>query len=426
MEREVGHILEKINRKDATVLTSQELCDMIDAGDDVGFEDVDVVTAATRAIMSGTYAVLSFPVETEEKFSRASAVTINGVDAHVGPCPNERLGILDLMVFGTAHSHDRENYGGGHLFRDIVEGNPVDVDVVTDEGKKYSDTVSIEDMPYARLFATRHAFKNYSAFVNFSPSTVSTIFHATTFAPDATEATLSGCGQINPVKNDPQLHGIGVGSRILLNGAEGFILGSGTRSSPEKPNLIATADMHSMEADYMGGFATSAGPECIVSWAVAVPVVDDSVFDAIRQTDGKIPLPVMDADRRVKVAITSYADAWKDVDLEVAFNPGKCRGCDVCEPMKKCPMESIYFNGDKVVLNRHTCFNCGLCSTLCSDVFRADLGSLKFDYEGKNMDVPIVVRQSDRKRALIMAEKLRDSIKDGTFILNGMVERISP
>jgi uncharacterized protein (DUF39 family) len=149
MERAVGHILEKINRKDATVFTSQELCDMIDAGDDVGFEDVDVVTAATRAIMSGTYAVLSFTIDTGENFTRASSVTLNGVDAHVGPCPNERLGILDLMVFGTAHSHDRENYGGGHLFRDIVEGNPVDVDVVTDEGKKYSDTVFIEDMPYA-------------------------------------------------------------------------------------------------------------------------------------------------------------------------------------------------------------------------------------------------------------------------------------
>mgnify|MGYP006299717997 CR=1 FL=1 len=54
------------------------------------------------------------------------------------------------------------------------------------------------------------------------------------------------------------------------------------------------------------------------------------------------------------------------------------------------------------------------------------MGRLKFDYEGKNMDGPIVVRQSDRKRARIMAEKLRDSIKDGTFILNGMVERISP
>jgi uncharacterized protein (DUF39 family) len=176
----------------------------------------------------------------------------------------------------------------------------------------------------------------------------------------------------------------------------------------------------------MGGFATSAGPECIVSWAVAVPVVDDSVLDAIRQTDGEIPLPVMDADRRIKVATTSYADAWKDVDLEVAFNPGNCRGCDVCEPMDKCPMESIYFNGDRVVLNRHTCFNCGLCSTLCSSVFKAELGSLKFDYEGKKMDVPIVVRQSDRKRALIMAEKLRDRIKNGSFILNGMVERISP
>ena len=426
MECSLNEIIEKLDRKKVKVLTSQQVCELVRGGIEIGFEDVDVVTTATRGVMSGTYAVLSFPVNAPEEFTRATEVHLNGIPANVGPCPNERLGILDLMVFGTSHSHELENYGGGHLFRDLVEGNNIDVHVVTDEGMEFNSIISISNMPYARLFSTRNAFKNYSAFTNLSSSPVSTIFHATEFGPNASEATMSGCGEINPVKNDPLLHGIGIGTRILFNGAEGFILGSGTRSSPQKPNLIAMADMHSMVPEYMGGFITSAGPECIVSWAVAIPVVDDSVLDAIAQTDSNTPMPVMDADKRVQIATTSYADVWSDVDLEVSFHPSRCVECEPCRSQEDCPTEAIYFAKKGLVLDRHLCFNCGLCSTNCAgNVFEANLGSIKFDYEDESLDVPIVVRQSDRKRALKIAEELKDRIAEGSFKVNGMIADIS-
>lgn len=427
MECSLNEIIEKLDRNEAKVLTSRQICELVKSGQEIGFEDVDVVTTATRGVMSGTYAVLSFPVDTPEEFTRATDVCLNGIPAHVGPCPNERLGIIDLMVFGTSHSHDLENYGGGHLFRDLVAGNNIDVRIVTDEGMVFQSTISIKDIPFAHLFATRNAFKNYSAFINMASYPVSTIFHAIEFGPNATEATLSGCGEINPVKNDPLLHGIGIGTRILFNGAEGFILGSGTRSSPQKPNLIAMADMHSMLPEYMGGFITSAGPECIVSWSVAIPVVDDSVFEAIRQTDSSTPMPVMDADRRVQVGTTSYADAWSDVDLEVSFHPSRCIKCESCRSMDDCPTEAIYLAKKGIVLDRHLCFNCGLCSTNCPEkVFEANLGSVNFEYENKSMEVPIVVRQSDRKRALKMADDLKNRIEEGSFKVNGMIEQICP
>ena len=85
--------------------------------------------------MSGTYAVLSFPVARPGSFLRAKRVWINGIAAQVGPCPNENLGVLDLIVFGTAHSRDRPDYGGGHLFRDLVEKKTASVEVETDDGR---------------------------------------------------------------------------------------------------------------------------------------------------------------------------------------------------------------------------------------------------------------------------------------------------
>src|SRR5512137_2575295 len=100
MMRTLAEINKRIENEEAIVLTAQEVCDLIKHDKESSLKDVDVVTTATRAIMSGTYAVLSFPVAESRSFVRAECAWINGVPASIGPCPNERLGIIDMMVFG--------------------------------------------------------------------------------------------------------------------------------------------------------------------------------------------------------------------------------------------------------------------------------------------------------------------------------------
>ncbi|HOV51595.1 MAG TPA: methanogenesis marker 16 metalloprotein, partial [Methanothrix sp.] len=331
MPRSFSEIQRRIKQGNAVVLTSQEVCDLVALGGASRLKDVDVVTTATRAVMSGTYAVLSFRVAEPGAFSRAERVWINGVAAQVGPCPNENLGVVDLIVFGTARSRDRRDWGGGHLFRDLVERKVALVEVETDDKKTFQAEVGLDEMPFARLNGSRHAFMNYSAFVNPGEKPLSTIFHARQFEPHCLGATFSGCGQINPIKNDPLLETIGVGTRILLNGAEGFVLGTGTRSSPQKPNLSGFADMHHMKPEYMGGFATSAGPECICSWAVPIPVTSKTILQEIARLDREIALPVMDVNTREALGQASYANVWEGVDLDVEFDPDKCMGCARCQ-----------------------------------------------------------------------------------------------
>ncbi|MEA1984940.1 MAG: homocysteine biosynthesis protein, partial [Euryarchaeota archaeon] len=103
MTRSIEDINERIVEGKAIVLTAQEVGELVENDDDILLEDVDVVTTATRAVMSGTYAVLSFRVDAPFSFTRADKVFLNEVPAYVGPCPNERLGVLDVMVFGTTH-----------------------------------------------------------------------------------------------------------------------------------------------------------------------------------------------------------------------------------------------------------------------------------------------------------------------------------
>jgi len=223
------------------------------------------------------------------------------------------------------------------------------------------------------------------------------------------------------------LETIGIGTRILLNGSEGFVIGTGTRSSPERPNLAGFADMHSMVPEYMGGFLTSAGPECICSWAVPIPVISETILEEIARRDRQISLPVMDVNRRTAMGQADYGDVWEGVDLEVEFDPEKCRGCAHCLVERSCPMRAVSFDGRAASRDDDLCFHCGLCATQCpSGAFRCRLGSIRLKTaNGETIAIPVVLRQSDKLRALKLAKDLKRRVLDGSFKMAEPVEKIS-
>ena len=118
--KSIEDINQKISRGEAAVLTAAELKRRIAEGEHLTVSDVDVVTTATFGIMSGTLALLHIHVSEPGTFHHAEKAWLNGVPAIPGPCPNERIGVVDLVVFGTSRANP--SYGGGHLFRDLVEG----------------------------------------------------------------------------------------------------------------------------------------------------------------------------------------------------------------------------------------------------------------------------------------------------------------
>jgi putative methanogenesis marker 16 metalloprotein len=426
-ERTYQEIQKKIDNEKAVVLTADEICNRVRSGEKINFEDVDVVTTATRGIMSGTYAVFSFKVAEPNSFIKASRVWLNNVPAQVGPCPNERLGVLDLIVHGTAHSKTNPNYGGGHLFREIVEGKPITVEIETVEGHWFSTHTNIKDMQYAKLFGTRHAFRNYLAFVNPVNESLPSIFHAAEFRGNLSEATFCGCGELNPIENDPDLQTIGIGTRVMINGNYGYVSGLGTRSSPGKPNLGGFSDMHEMIPEYMGGFVTSAGPEIINTWAVPIPVINQDILDNIVKINSDIELKVVDVSGRLPLCKTNYADVWSNVDDEVTYQPSECIDCRVCEVERTCPMGAVtHKRGESAAHSPILCFNCGLCSTNCAgNAFSAALGKIDYCTAETEKGIPVVVRQSDRLRALKAADELKTKIISGRFKISEPVEYIN-
>ncbi|TXT56313.1 MAG: hypothetical protein BAJALOKI1v1_1930005 [Promethearchaeota archaeon] len=415
-KRTLDEINIKIKNGTATILTVQELIDTLNEGETITYDDVDVITTATKALMSGIAGIFSFRLTPPKKVRKFIEVSLNGIPGYPGPCPNEYLGIIDLILYGTAHSKTRTNYSGGMLFRDLVEGKKVKVIAKSVEGIEIEKELTLEDFQFARLMGTRQSIKNYFAMVNPTDNEVETIFSALPLKGDFSELTFSGCGSLNPFQNDPEAQSIGIGTQILVNGQIGYIIGPGTRNDKLKPNLQTICDLKGMDPKFMGSFRTSYGLESICSIAVPIPILNEKIWDNIVKSDRDIPLRILNVVGRSDVGEITYGHVW-DNNFRVEFDPEKCLECDDCPSEGKCPTNAFHL---KKGIDRSRCFNCGTCFVVCpKDAFNADLKSVQVKLKGmkKEKTIPIVLRQSDRDGAIQLAIKLKKMIQNREFQL---------
>ena len=365
--------------------------------------------------MSGTAAILNFIVSEPGTFIRANNVFLNGVPANAGPCPNEWLGSVDVILHGTSHSINDNKYGGGFLLKELLEGHEIDVCVESADGKTIKNTITIDDVSRGQIIGTRMAFKNYTAFVNSFNNPISSIFSAIPLEGNLSGMTFSGCGALNPLQNDIHRNVIKQGCKCLLNGAQGYILGDGTRSSNEKPNLMLTADYKHMDPYYIGGYKTGEGGEVYDTVAVPIPVINEEIYNDLLITDKDVKLPVAEIKgRHLPISETDYQEMWQDYDLRPQYDRRQCFNCDVCIVENICPTNA--FKNER--LNPALCFGCGLCAHYCkNDAFNMNTGEVNLEIKGKTVNIPIICRQSDRLRANKLSLKLKKLIESQEFKL---------
>lgn len=413
--KSIDQINRKIDDGEAKIYTAEEFKKLVKNDEAPAFEDVDVITTGTCGVMSGTAAILNFIVSAPGEFIRANEVYLNGVPAYAGPCPNEWLGSVDAILHGTAHSIHDGNYGGGFLLKELLEGKEIDVRIETAEGKTIENTITMKDITRGQIIGTRMAFKNYTAFTNPNKEAISSIFAAVPLEGNLSGLTFSGCGDLNPLQNDIPHNVIRQGKKVLINGAEGYILGDGTRSSPEKPNLMLSADLCKMDPYYLGGFKTGQGGEVYDTVAIPIPVLTEEIYNNLLVRDEDIDLPVADIKgRHLPLTNTNYREMWGEYDLRPQFNRLKCENCESCRVEEVCPTNA--FKNER--LNPAYCFGCGMCAHYCKhDAFDMNTGDVDLEIDGRNVNVPIICRQSDRLRANKLSLKLKKMIENKEFKL---------
>jgi uncharacterized protein (DUF39 family) len=292
MAKKATKTIQEINRriKEGTVVvvTADEMTDIVKKkGPEKAARQIDVVTTGTFAPMCSSGAFINFG-HTKPAI-KAARVWLNGVQAYAG------LAAVDVYIGATEPVRDdplnsvhpgQFKYGGGHVIEDLVAGKKVKLKATaygTDcyPNKGAEKTCSLADLPSAVLLNPRNAYQNYNCAINLSRKTIYTYMGV--LKPNASNANYATSGQLSPLLNDPYYLTMGLGSRIFLGGAQGYILGPGTQHNPQAKRgkngvplspagtLMVMGDLKGMDSRYIAG-ASLLGYGCSLAVGIGVPI----------------------------------------------------------------------------------------------------------------------------------------------------------
>jgi len=310
--RTVEEINAKIRKGDAQVLTAEEMKALVESsGVEVAFKEVDVVTTGTFGAMCSSGAIINVghsdpPIKIENAW-------INNVPVcHPGAA-------VDLFIGATNMSEKLPfEYGGGHVIVDLVSGNEVELRATaygTDCYPRTSIKTSLtkDDLNQFFLLNFRNSYQRYNCAVNNSDEIIYT--YMSKLLPRMRNATYSGAGELNPLMNDPDYETMGMGTRIFLGGAQGYIIGEGTQHSPKNLSgtLMVKGDAKKMTPEFLQGAAfTGYGTSLYVGLGVPIPVLNEGLARKTAIRDSQILTDIVDYSiprrDRPKFGQVSYQD----------------------------------------------------------------------------------------------------------------------
>ncbi|MBC8387334.1 MAG: homocysteine biosynthesis protein [Actinobacteria bacterium] len=314
MAKTIEEINEKIKTGDVVVLNAEEIIDYIkDNGIKKAAEKVDVVTTATFGPMCSSGAYINVGQPTPKIKLGGGSTYINEVPVYTG------FAAADVYIGATALPDDDPRnkifpgefvYGGGHVIEDLVEGKDLKL-IATAYGtdcyprKKLESLININDLNEAVLFNPRNAYQNYNVAVNLSDKTIYTYMGV--LKPDLGNANYCSAGQLSPLLNDPEYKTIGVGTRIFLGGGVGYIIWHGTQHNPgvkRKANgvpqapagtLAVLGDLKQMRPEYLKGTTMLGyGVTLTVGVGIPIPILDEEICQYVAVKDEDIYTQIVD------------------------------------------------------------------------------------------------------------------------------------
>jgi len=316
----IKQINKKIKQGKAIIMTASEIKKIADKKSLKKIaEQVDVVTTATFSPMcsSGIYLNLG---HTKPQI-KMEKVFIDDVSAYGG------LAAVDVYLGATQVSRKNSKYGGAHVIHKLIKGEKVNLEAYgkpTDcyPEEKIKSNFRLSEINQAYFFNPRNCSQNYNAATNSTKNKLKTYMGV--LLPHYGNINFAGAGDISPLLNDPYLKTIGIGTRILLSGAPGYISWEGTQfnnSQQRDPKtnipvgsgatLALTADLRKIDYKlvkplYMPGY----GVTIYIGVGIPIPVLDEDIAKNL-----------LIKNKNIKTRLIDYGtgEEIKQVDYEQLF-----------------------------------------------------------------------------------------------------------
>ena len=381
IQKSYDEINRKIMEGQAVIVTAEEMVDIVRKNDPEGAaRKVDVVTTGTFAPMCSSGAFINIGQTTPT--IKTSQVWLNKVPAYAG------LAAVDAYLGATEPTEDDPlnkiypgefRYGGGHVIEDLLRGKKVFLEAKaygTDcyAARKMKKDITLDDLPHALLCNPRNGYQNYNCAINMTDKVVYTYMGM--LQPKGKNATYCSAGELSPLMNDPYYKTIGIGTRIFLGGAVGYVTWNGSQHNPNVPRtergvprkpagtLMVQGDLKKMNHQWVRG--------------VSILGYGNSLAVGLG-----IPIPVLNAE------MASYTGVCDEEIFTQIVDYG-----------------SDYTNG---------------ISRSYGEVSYSQLKSGRITVEGKEV---ITASLSSMTKAREIAETLRDWLSKGSFLLNRSAENL--
>lgn len=297
-------INEKIKNGKAIVVTAEEIIDIVEEkGVKEAAKHVDVVTTGTFGPMCSSGAFINFGHSTPP--IRMAKVWLNDVPAYAG------VAAVDAYIGATEPSESRGlEYGGAHVIEDLIAGKDIMLyaeSYGTDcyPRKEISTYINKNNINQAYMFNPRNAYQNYAAATNSSDRILYT--YMGTLLPQCGNVTYSTSGQLSPLLNDPFYRTIGIGTRVFIGGAQGYVAWEGTQHNPQQVRgengvpvgpsgtLALVGDLKQMDTRFIrAAVFEKYGVTIFVGVGIPIPILDEDMLIKTAVRDSEIFTNIID------------------------------------------------------------------------------------------------------------------------------------
>ncbi len=294
VEKSVQEINIKIEDGSVNVVTAEEMVGIVEElGAEGAAKEVDVVTTGTFGAMCSSGLMLN--LGHSEPPIKIQKLWFNDVEAYSG------VAAVDAYL-GAAQNSDVRGiqYGGAHVIEDLLRGKEINVHA-TSYGtdcypRKVLDTsITLEDLNEAFLLNPRNAYQKYAAATNSSKRILHTYMGE--LLPQFGNVTYSGAGVLSPLSNDPEYQTIGLGTRIFMGGAQGYVIGNGTQHSPNNGfgTLMLRGNLKDMSPDYVRAASfTGYGATLYMGIGIPIPILNEKLAASTAVRDSDLVTEILD------------------------------------------------------------------------------------------------------------------------------------